>query len=267
MRDRIITLIQRFVEVLASDAAAVDETHTPKLYAKFLHGQLKHVVGGQGQQQQAHSQSQQQQAQQQSQQQQVQQQQSQPQQQQPEKKSQYQTSLIPKIEEPEPSPSRTPTILESASTPASHYDTHSLVHTPDTASRDQWTSLTPNPAYYINDSWSSVGSGSQTAGAPNAAGEYGGGADGNGFDSMELCDDELLATMQAVTSDSWANTMLMPGFRWPMSGDDVVMTEQVQTGTGGTVGIGGQEQQGFGVAGAAEGMGMWEFGVTEYVNA
>ncbi|KAF8514669.1 hypothetical protein JB92DRAFT_2718976, partial [Gautieria morchelliformis] len=40
-RARIVALVRRFVDVLASPAAAVDETHTPKLYAKFLHGQLR----------------------------------------------------------------------------------------------------------------------------------------------------------------------------------------------------------------------------------
>ncbi|KIJ24877.1 hypothetical protein M422DRAFT_56226 [Sphaerobolus stellatus SS14] len=43
-RERIISLVQRFVEMLASPVASIDETHTPMLYAKFLHGQVKHVL-------------------------------------------------------------------------------------------------------------------------------------------------------------------------------------------------------------------------------
>ncbi|KAF8514668.1 hypothetical protein JB92DRAFT_2918278 [Gautieria morchelliformis] len=33
---------------------------------------------------------------------------------------------------------------------------------------------------------------------------------------MELCEDEFLATMQAVSSEQWLNSVLMPGFRWPV---------------------------------------------------
>ncbi|KIJ41911.1 hypothetical protein M422DRAFT_780141 [Sphaerobolus stellatus SS14] len=42
--ERIISLVQRFVEMLVSPVASIDETHTPMLYVKLLHGQVKHVL-------------------------------------------------------------------------------------------------------------------------------------------------------------------------------------------------------------------------------
>ncbi|GJJ09088.1 hypothetical protein Clacol_003310 [Clathrus columnatus] len=44
-RERIIQVVTRFVDVLASPAASIDETHTPRLYAKFLKGSMRAVLG------------------------------------------------------------------------------------------------------------------------------------------------------------------------------------------------------------------------------
>ncbi|KAF8515103.1 hypothetical protein BU17DRAFT_68054 [Hysterangium stoloniferum] len=43
-RKRIVALVTGFVDVLASPKASIDERHAPKLYAKFLHGQLRFVT-------------------------------------------------------------------------------------------------------------------------------------------------------------------------------------------------------------------------------
>ncbi|KAF8494042.1 hypothetical protein BU17DRAFT_59548, partial [Hysterangium stoloniferum] len=43
-RKRIVALVTGFVDVLASSKAFIDERHTPKLYAKFLNGQLRFVT-------------------------------------------------------------------------------------------------------------------------------------------------------------------------------------------------------------------------------
>ncbi|KIJ41901.1 hypothetical protein M422DRAFT_254912 [Sphaerobolus stellatus SS14] len=221
-RERIISLVQRFVEMLASPVASIDETHTPMLYAKFLHGQVKHVltaekeaqaklVAQQRQQQEAQNQLQLQ--------------------------SHYQGE-VPKFEEPEQvqdnlsdSDTRSTSCqLTDPSTPPgqSYYSSDhsasgagSVVHTPDLT---QWDfAVFPSSA---------------NAGDASTDGGVEGGAEGQGVDNMDLCEGDYLATMQAVSNEQWMNTMLMPGFKW--FGEDVVMADDITTNV---FGMGGGEQE------------------------
>lgn len=44
-RERIIQVVTRFVDTLDSPTSSIDATHTPRLYAKFLRGAIKDVIG------------------------------------------------------------------------------------------------------------------------------------------------------------------------------------------------------------------------------
>ncbi|KIJ22678.1 hypothetical protein M422DRAFT_39970, partial [Sphaerobolus stellatus SS14] len=155
-RERIISLVQRFVEMLASPVASIDETHTPMLYAKFLHGQVKHVLAAEKEAQmkaQAKLVAQQRQQQ----------------------EAQYQHQLqshyqgeVPKIEEPEQvqddnlsdsdarSASCQPTDASTPSAQSYHSSDHSVsacgsvVHTPDLT---QWD-FAAFPSGANTDGWS-----------------------------------------------------------------------------------------------------------------
>ncbi|KAF8591626.1 hypothetical protein K439DRAFT_1610928 [Ramaria rubella] len=207
-RTRIVELVAHFVEVLASPAAAIDETHTPKLYAKFLHGQLRHLgaIGGDaGAASQAPAST---------------------------------STPVPTA------PASTPVAPTYASAPTSAPTTRAAspaftAHVPSmppaptpldlpllappfshspgghSATSSAGSSVpTPGPEHEHDgasqgwgETWteSSGGSGSATAAA--AAGVH--------EDPMELCEDEFLATMQAISSEQWLNSVLMPGYRWP----------------------------------------------------
>lgn len=162
-RARIVALVGRFVEVLASPAAAIDETHTPKLYAKFLHGQLRHVT----------------------------------------------VAPVPASAAPSPvaqvgipaGASVSPGVPFAHLTPGESSSSSSEVPTPGP---DQDGAALPDGCSWTDGSVS--GSGSATAAV---------GAGGGAEDPMELCEDDFLATMQAVSSEQWLSSVLMPGFKWP----------------------------------------------------
>ncbi|KIJ24875.1 hypothetical protein M422DRAFT_785753 [Sphaerobolus stellatus SS14] len=281
-RERIISLVQRFVEMLASPVASIDETHTPMLYAKFLHGQVKHVLAAEKEAQmkaQAKLVAQQRQQQ----------------------EAQYQHQLqshyqgeVPKIEEPEQEPEQvqdnlsdsdtrsTSCQLTDPSTPSGqsyHSSDHSasgagsVVHTPDLTQWDfaAFPSSSANAGGASTDGWSisETGSGSQTAyGGVPMAGGYGFSysdvqGEGQGQDNMDLCEGDYLATMQAVSNEQWTNTMLMPGFKW--FGEDVVMADDITTNVFG-MGAGGQEtvmaQQAMNAG--ADVNAMWGYGAPAY---
>lgn len=44
-RERIIQVVTRFVDTLDSPTSSIDATHTPRLYAKFLRGAMRDVIG------------------------------------------------------------------------------------------------------------------------------------------------------------------------------------------------------------------------------
>lgn len=249
-RDRIITLIDRFIDVLASKDAAINTTHTPMLYSKFLRGQLNAALAEAKEHAEAKAQAR------------------------AEFKAQQSQQYIPKIEEPSAATQdiddntdnlsdRASTsgsssfLIADASTPSTHSASASVVHTPDAA---QWAELSfSNSAENINgyanaDAWSN-GSGSQTAyGGAQGNYEYntnsGAGMGVGGGDGMELCEDEYLATMRVISTDQWRDTLLMPGFRWA-GWEDVVMADATGAGAGynaeyGSASTYGQSAQGYG---------------------
>ena len=228
-RRQIVTLVTRFVDVLASPDACVDETHTPKLYAKFLHGQLRHVTVTTHQEAAAaaakafgfatspasmtNSNS-------------------------------RQGSTLPSLtSSPETLPSDRyasdpipanfldlpPAPLFSHSTPGAHSQSSmssagSSVPTPgpdqeqDVAAQGWLDSSTEGGSRRGGGSASgsgSAGGGSVAGSVSGSGGETMATAHGVADDPMELCEDEFLATMQAISSDQWLNSVLMPGFRWP----------------------------------------------------
>lgn len=237
-RTRIVDVVTRFVEVLASPMASIDETHTPKLYAKFLHGQLRHVAVTTPQAAAAASAS-----------------------------ASTSTALAGTS-----AFASAPTSTASTSS-RPHQDSSTLTASPETLHSDpdpdtqetippEFLYLPPSLSFShstpsAHSSMSSAGSSVPTPGPeqepdvvtarhrghhhhdtwPDSSTEGGGGGSGSGSggsgsrgsngtaalavedgvvdDPMELCENEFLATMQAISSEQWLNSMLMPGFRWP----------------------------------------------------
>lgn len=224
-----VALVTRFVEVLASSDASIDETHTPKLYAKFLHGQLRHVTVTTHQDAAAAAAA----------------------------TAHARTTSIPSAP---PSMSishhrQDSSLLSMTSSPETLPSDSGAPEPIPTAFLDipppPFSRLTPGA--HSHSSMSSAGSsvptpgpdqendvaghgwldssteGGSRRGCGSGSGSAGGSVVGSGSiggetmataggvadDPMELCEDEFLATMQAISSDQWLNSVLMPGFRWP----------------------------------------------------